>query len=756
MSITENKNAFVTPTSGPIGLSQMFAVTAGTSNPAYLVLSVLDRSEYTVGSAGTTGTLSGNGNTLRLSSIGGDGWGTGIVFAYQPASGRYYNSTYGYFDQLTYNASSSPDDLTNLSLFGTNILTQATSHATNAYSMMQTDPSGYLGSASVVTQPKFNGPVPAQATPASLAAVADGFVGQVWNMNGCWILASTIAAEAGVSLPVQTTAIGVPGQANGEWMVAFNGPSGQSGNWQSLVKEGEVIVIGTPGGGGHVTTCVSGSGGTAMLVDNATYVTASGQVQNLAKDGSASDILIASPHAASQEWAGVAAASVVIYELDTPVVADAVATCSLKFSATQSLGSLFTVADPANKLIVQWQAYDTASGDQLVLNGVDYNDHTAAAALSASSLASVSLLAGSAATIDTVEVRASNGTYWGDWTALNVAVMASAPLPPVLAAQTAHQTWMDGKPVVLTVGFSDPQGGALTYAALQSNGQALPAWLVFNAATDTFTGTPPAAAQTLNIVVTATDTRGLSASDAFSATVIGAPTLLIQTPEQHWTESEAISLTIPANGFTDPQGQPLVYSASQDLGQPLPSWLSFNAATLTLSGTAPTSEQSLTIQIKATDSSGLVTSDNFIAIVQAPPLAAVPPKPRIVVANPTPTQTWSDGQAPNFVLPSSTFTDSLGLKMTFAAYEVSGPNETSWLRFNPTTETFSGTVPLNTKTSFGLEVIASDAQKLSAADFFNVTLAPATTHNVALPTGLSWIGAQTPSATLLGMLALHG
>jgi hypothetical protein len=235
MSIILNKNAFVDPSSTAIGLSQMFTVTAGSSNPAYLVLTLLDRNEYTAGASGATGTLTGNGHTLNLSSLGGDARGAGIVFAYQPSTGRYYNSTYGYFDQLTYQSSGSRNDVTNLSLFGTNSLSQATAYASSAYSMMQVDASGYLGSATVVTQPKSSGIVPAQATPDSIAAVADGFVGQAWNMNGCWVLASTVAAEAGASLPVQSTAIGLPGVANGEWIVAFNGPLGQSGNWQSLV-----------------------------------------------------------------------------------------------------------------------------------------------------------------------------------------------------------------------------------------------------------------------------------------------------------------------------------------------------------------------------------------------------------------------------------------------------------------------------------------------------------------------------------------
>ena len=98
MSITENRNAVVTPTSGPIGLSQIFAVTAGTSNPAYLVLSVLDRSGlYRRISRHDRCTLSGNGNTLRLSSIGGDGWNAPESSSHTspPVAGSYNENSYG-------------------------------------------------------------------------------------------------------------------------------------------------------------------------------------------------------------------------------------------------------------------------------------------------------------------------------------------------------------------------------------------------------------------------------------------------------------------------------------------------------------------------------------------------------------------------------------------------------------------------------------------------------------------------------------
>ena len=725
MAIALTKPATVTAGATSIGLSQMFSVTAGSTDPAYLVLAALDRNEYTAGASGATGSLSGNGHTISLSSIGGDARSAGIVFTYQASSGRYYSSVYGYLDQMNYIASASLGDVTDLSLFGTSNLSLATTYATNTYSMMQVDASGYLGGTTIVTQPHFTAAVPAQATPNSIAAVATSFVGQAWNMNGCWVLTSTIAAEAGVSLPVQSTAIGLPGQANGEWIIAFNGPAGQSGNWQSMVTAGEMVVIGTPGGGGHITTCVSGSGSTAMLVDNITYVNGSGQVQNSAHDGSASDVIVAAPHLASQEWAGVQTSSVVIYELDTPIVTVKISSATLACLASQSLASLFAATDPANKAITSWQIYGTATSDRLLLNGTAYSDHSAASSLTATSLASVSLLAGATATTDTLEVRAFNGSYWGDWQSLAVTVTVAAA-PPVLVTQTPNQVWSGGKAISFALPvttFKDPQGQALRFSAHLSNGQALPTWLSFNAATDSFSGTAPINAQTLGITVTATDISGMSVSDTFSATVLGTPVVTAQTPNQTWMEGKAFTLALPANTFTDPQGQKLAFTAGQANGQPLPTWLGFNAATDTFSGTAPTTAQSLTIKVTATDSSGLATSESFVASVTAPVI-----QPGIKVTTPTPNQTWADGQKVDLVLPPNTFTDATALKMTFSAYEVSGPDVTSWLRFNPTTDELLGTVPTNASGTVGLAVLATDALHMSALDMFSVTFTPSTGH----------------------------
>ena len=93
---------------------------------------------------------------------------------------------------------------------------------------------------------------------------------------------------------------------------------------------------------------------------------------------------------------------------------------------------------------------------------------------------------------------------------------------PTVAHQTAAQTWQPGQKVSFALPsntFTDSLGQTLTYSAVQSNGQALPSWLSFNAATDTFSGSVPGGAQSLNLKVTATDTSGLSASETFAVTV---------------------------------------------------------------------------------------------------------------------------------------------------------------------------------------------------------------------------------------------
>lgn len=79
-------------------------------------------------------------------------------------------------------------------------------------------------------------------------------------------------------------------------------------------------------------------------------------------------------------------------------------------------------------------------------------------------------------------------------------------------------------------------------------------------------------------------------------------------PSQEAVQGEEYRYTLPANVLYDLDGETLRYSFDREL----PSWLSFDAATRTFSGTAPAGETaSLTVYITATDRAGLTASTPF-------------------------------------------------------------------------------------------------------------------------------------------------
>ena len=327
-----------------------------------------------------------------------------------------------------------------------------------------------------------------------------------------------------------------------------------------------------------------------------------------------------------------------------------------------------------------------------------------------------------------------SGQYWDTTFEVSLSTLLSdgdtitadnngtSPTAPILTNQTATQTWKLGQVVnfaLPSTTFTDPQGEQLAYSATLANGAALPSWLTFNANTDTFTGTVPNTAAGLSLKVTATDTSGLSASETFSVlTPATAPTLTAQTANQTWKLGQVVNFALPSTTFTDPQGEQLTYSATLANGAALPSWLTFNATTDTFTGTVPNTAAGLSLKVTATDTSGLSASETFSVLTPA----TAPTAP--ILTNQTATQTWKLGQVVNFALPSTTFTDPQGEQLTYSATLANGAALPSWLTFNATTDTFTGTVP-NTAAGLSLKVTATDTSGLSASETFSV-LTPAT------------------------------
>ena len=115
----------------------------------------------------------------------------------------------------------------------------------------------------------------------------------------------------------------------------------------------------------------------------------------------------------------------------------------------------------------------------------------------------------------------------------------------------------------------------------------------------------------IDIKVTASDGL-LTVTDIFRLTITpvnDAPVVAIPLSDVTSPEDVAVSVTIPAGRFTDPDGNPLTYTATLADGNPLPSWLTFSGTRFT--GTPPANFNGA-IDLKVTASDGsLSASDVF-------------------------------------------------------------------------------------------------------------------------------------------------
>jgi hypothetical protein len=198
---------------------------------------------------------------------------------------------------------------------------------------------------------------------------------------------------------------------------------------------------------------------------------------------------------------------------------------------------------------------------------------------------------------------------------------------PTIGEVLKAATWAEGKSnqyVLSSIAFLDSDGDALTYSASQAGGAALPSWLSFNAATKSFTGTPPAGSGDFSITVTAKDPGGLSASQTFAITTNQAPTAAQVLQDLSWTEGAVGAYILPPGAFVDLDGSVLTLSAKLADGSALPNWLGFLPSNRLLTGTPPTGAADLRVVITATDAGGLTASSTFTLSTPSPAKDALP------------------------------------------------------------------------------------------------------------------------------------
>ncbi|GAB5457604.1 MAG: hypothetical protein Hens3KO_06340 [Henriciella sp.] len=269
--------------------------------------------------------------------------------------------------------------------------------------------------------------------------------------------------------------------------------------------------------------------------------------------------------------------------------------------------------------------------------------------------------------------------------------------------------------------FSDADGDALTWSVALSSGADLPGWLSYNAGTRTFSGTPAASdTGSFTIRVTADDGNGGQVYDDILVNVQNvndAPRVSVAIPNRTATEDQAFAYTVSSNAFTDEEDATLTYSATLANGALLPSWLSFNATTRRFTGTPGQADTGFVdVRVTATDSGGKTASDIFrisVAVVNDAPTVSLT----------IPDQNATEDTAFSQTVSVSSFSDEESSSLTYSARLESGASLPSWLNFNPSTRTLSGT-PRNADNGlYRIQVTATDAGGLSASQVYDLTVA---------------------------------
>ena len=236
-----------------------------------------------------------------------------------------------------------------------------------------------------------------------------------------------------------------------------------------------------------------------------------------------------------------------------------------------------------------------------------------------------------------IKVTADDG-YGGTFADTFDLVVANTNDAPIVANPIPNQNATEDSAFNFTFSintFSDVDAGAaLTYSAQLSGGGALPAWLNFDAATRTFSGTPTNSdVGTIAIDVIASDGDGGTVTDTFNIVIANtndAPTVANPIADQNATEDSAFNFQFAANTFSDQDvGDSLTYSAQLAGGGALPSWLNFDAGTRTFSGTPTNGDVgSFSIDVTASDGNGGSITETFTITVantnDAPTVTIIP------------------------------------------------------------------------------------------------------------------------------------
>ena len=281
--------------------------------------------------------------------------------------------------------------------------------------------------------------------------------------------------------------------------------------------------------------------------------------------------------------------------------------------------------------------------------------------------------------------------------------------------------------------YDDPNGDPLSYTVDMTGA---PAWLTYDAATETFSGTPPvdnpgdAAGSTYAIPVTVDDGNGGSVSATVTFRITN-PTPDAVDDTTVTTVGTAVVVPLLAND-TDPDGDPLTVMAAT-LADPTQGTLSQDPVTLewtfTPSATFVTGSAVINYTIEDQDG-GTDTAIHTVTIGNAPP-TPVDPNPG------DPTTPEPDPLDPNNLIVPGTDNVALTLNLNDyyddpngdpLSYTVDMTGAPAWLTYDAATQTFSGTPPVDNPgdaagSTYAIPVTVDDGNggSVSATVTFRIT-----------------------------------
>ncbi len=202
-----------------------------------------------------------------------------------------------------------------------------------------------------------------------------------------------------------------------------------------------------------------------------------------------------------------------------------------------------------------------------------------------------------------------------------------------------------------------------------------------------------------------------------------APTINSYLPTLQAHTGNLFTYTVPGDTIIDPDdGDFVTYSVKMPDGSAIPPWLNFDAASRTLSGIPAAGDVgSLQFMLWGTDKYNCSTGENVTLNVGVPNNAPI-------LATALPDQSAALGGPFTYSISTSAFADpDAGDILSYSATLSDGSALPSWLSFNASTRTFSGTPSVLGTVS--VRVTATDTGSLSVSDIFDLSV---TVQNLTL------------------------